>query len=397
MKKLIIILLSVLTIFALSSCDVSELSAPAGDTTADETTEKSDETANAGEPHQNCDYCGQLEGNNRWFIAEVADDLMIHPVGSGCFEARSAMDAGIDLWYKEVDGDTNKKLKSGDIVKITYNGLIMESYPVQISADEVTVIDPEDITLPNKLTDYLVSKGSISVKSGDTTIYPLEGFVWSEESVYNEATGQMMTVNADGAGISFYLDAILNGKIDDEDMPTLYLDKSIYVNGSNTENISVSYISLDNSSKERIDSSLYKISTLPIGEYYVIFYIDANNCGYEYIFKLIIDHSIDDHILNDDSSTYLVLPSSKEKISVYGAAAGYLDRIDLELLATAESQLSSFEAVYLTLDDENYVCLGCESIVDIDPPNVIDGMTSGCGIDHKHVMEEYRISKEPCY
>ena len=52
------------------------------------------------------------------------------------------MDAGIDLWYKEVDGDPDKKLKAGDIVKITYNGMIMESYPVQISADEVTVIDP---------------------------------------------------------------------------------------------------------------------------------------------------------------------------------------------------------------------------------------------------------------
>ncbi len=86
-----------------------------------------------------CPYCGQLEGNDRWFIARVMENGMVMPLGTDCFEATSAMDVGITLHYSAVDGDETRRLAVGEIVRITYNGCIMETYPVQIRADSVTV------------------------------------------------------------------------------------------------------------------------------------------------------------------------------------------------------------------------------------------------------------------
>ena len=54
------------------------------------------------------------------------------------------MDVGISLHYSAVDGDESRRLAAGETVRITYNGLIMESYPVQIRADSVTVEDAEE-------------------------------------------------------------------------------------------------------------------------------------------------------------------------------------------------------------------------------------------------------------
>ena len=89
--------------------------------------------------HTLCQYCGELEGDSRWFVARVMENGMVMPLGTDCFEAVSAMDAGISLHYSAVDGDESRRLAAGETVRITYNGLIMESYPVQIRADSVTV------------------------------------------------------------------------------------------------------------------------------------------------------------------------------------------------------------------------------------------------------------------
>ena len=123
MKKLIIILIAILTLFILCACDITELSAPEdSDTTAqatsEETTDTSTEETTDEETttgfHLECEYCGQLEGNNRWFIAKVTEDLMVVPLGKDCFEAKAAMDAGITLHYSEVNGDPNAKLEYTD-------------------------------------------------------------------------------------------------------------------------------------------------------------------------------------------------------------------------------------------------------------------------------------------
>ena len=95
---------------------------------------------NAAQPsHTDCRYCGELEGDRRWFIARVMENGMVMPLGTGCFEAASAMDVGISLHYSAVDCDESRRLAEGEVVRIAYNGLIMESYPVQIRADAVTV------------------------------------------------------------------------------------------------------------------------------------------------------------------------------------------------------------------------------------------------------------------
>ena len=118
MKKLIIILIAILTLFILCACDITELSAPEdSDTTAQATSEETTDTSTeetTTEPHLECEYCGQLEGNNRWFIAKVTEDLMVIPMGTDCFEAKAAMDAGITLHYSEVNGDPNAKLEYTD-------------------------------------------------------------------------------------------------------------------------------------------------------------------------------------------------------------------------------------------------------------------------------------------
>ncbi len=79
--------------------------------------------------HTECEYCGKLGGEDRWFIAKVVSASSVKPLGSGCFEAVSAGDAGMCL--------NVSNFAPGDIVRITYNGMIMESYPVQIHADSI--------------------------------------------------------------------------------------------------------------------------------------------------------------------------------------------------------------------------------------------------------------------
>ena len=91
--------------------------------------------------HTECAYCGEVGvGQDRWFIAKVMGDGKVMPVGEGCFERVSAMDAGIWLHYSSVDGDEERRLQEGDLIRVTYNGLIMESYPAQISATTVEIV-----------------------------------------------------------------------------------------------------------------------------------------------------------------------------------------------------------------------------------------------------------------
>ena len=92
--------------------------------------------------HTECDHCGEVGvEHERWFIAVVMSNGMIMPEGQGCFESVSAMDAGIWLHYSSVDGDEERRLQEGDLIRVTYNGMIMESYPVQINASKVEIIE----------------------------------------------------------------------------------------------------------------------------------------------------------------------------------------------------------------------------------------------------------------
>lgn len=304
MKKLLIILISILTIFILSSCDVLELSAPVDtdstETTGEKTSTESEETTKGEEEtttktrlwHTECEYCGKLEGERRWFIARVTDNLMIDPVGSECFEAKSAMGAGIALHYSEVDGDPDAKLKAGHIIKVEYNGMIMESYPVQIGADKVSVIEYQSNTTNEELREYSASYGGVPVKSGDTIIYPIRGFVGSEETFYDKATGEKHHLNSDGIGLYEYLRYILSDGVIDELTPVLTLDGNIKII-TTYDIFSIEYIDLSDIKKEKVRCSPDDINSLPKGQYYVIFDIVSKlneDWWYNsYIFKLIVN------------------------------------------------------------------------------------------------------------
>lgn len=79
-----------------------------------------------------CAYCGDLSGGNRWFIAKVIDQYTVMPLGTDCFEAKAAGDAGIRI--SAASGTLEEGgFAVGDVIRITYGGEIMESYPVQIA------------------------------------------------------------------------------------------------------------------------------------------------------------------------------------------------------------------------------------------------------------------------
>jgi len=116
--------------------------------TAEAETAEAETDAQTGIPTgDECRFCGRLEGNDRWFIARVMENGMVMPLGTDCFEATSAMDAGISLQYSAVDGEEGRRLVAGEIVRITYNGCIMETYPVQIAATSVTVEDEAEVEI----------------------------------------------------------------------------------------------------------------------------------------------------------------------------------------------------------------------------------------------------------
>ena len=103
---------------------------------------------------------------------------------------------------------------------------------------------------------------------------------------------------------------------------------------------------------------------------------------------------------------YLILPASREKISVSEDYERYLERIDPELLKTAEETISGqilpdtdISGFYLEAHGEQlYLCM--ELIVYIDPPATVtleDGTVigSGCSIDHEHLFFSEGITKNP--
>lgn len=198
------------------------------------------------------------------------------------------------------------------------------------------------------------------------------------------------------------MEAIFNGEITDEDMPVLNCNGELDVDLSSDNTLTVKYI--NPATKKETSCKLRQLSDLDIGEYYVVLGVVTKNgnssYGYEYIFKLIVEsekpptlsNDIEDYIKKEDNKTYLVLPNSKKQIQVSGNELNYIYDIDVSLLSIAESKISLGGAVYLSFDQQNYLCLSSEDIVSIDPPNP----NVGC-FDHEHIFKSYRITKEPCY
>lgn len=110
------------------------------------------------------------------------------------------------------------------------------------------------------------------------------------------------------------------------------------------------------------------------------------------------------YFVEEDGEQYLLLPISGTKVLVYDGHKQYIEKIDIDLLKTAEEKISakipqdeSEPFFYLQMEEgDMYLCV--EIIIDIDPPETVtmeDGtvISSGCDIDHKHVFYSERISK----
>lgn len=114
-------------------------------------------------------------------------------------------------------------------------------------------------------------------------------------------------------------------------------------------------------------------------------------------------NNLSEYLMEEDGEQYLLLPISKTKVLIYDDHKQYLEKIDVDLLKTAEEKLSAkipqdvnAPWFYLQMDvGDMYLCV--EIIVDIDPPETVtmeDGtlISSGCDIDHKHVFYSEPIS-----
>lgn len=78
-------------------------------------------------------------------VIESGDSLLIAPEQESN-EAKSSDKISVSMLNAKITNQegkeiTGKDLKPGDILEITYNGVILESYPAQITASELVVID----------------------------------------------------------------------------------------------------------------------------------------------------------------------------------------------------------------------------------------------------------------
>ena len=89
-----------------------------------------------------CDYCGKLDGEHRWFIAVVIDSDTVKPIGENCFEAVSAGEAGFILEYAGDNLIEEQGFAPGDTVRVIYNGYIVETYPCQIAPIAIEPVEP---------------------------------------------------------------------------------------------------------------------------------------------------------------------------------------------------------------------------------------------------------------
>ncbi len=80
-------------------------------------------------------HAGDISGDMRWFDAEIKTvsgaSITVAPLGDS-YEARGAGEAGLVVTTKLADGKSCPELSVGDVVRITYDGLIAETYPAQI-------------------------------------------------------------------------------------------------------------------------------------------------------------------------------------------------------------------------------------------------------------------------
>ena len=130
--------------------------------------------------HTECQFCGKLEDDERWFIARVIDSGRVEPIGTVCFEAAEAGGAWIDLSYGSENLIQSQGIAAGNVVRVTYGGYVMESYPVQIVPTSIEIAD-DTVKVQDGLhlgTYYLPYKSDLSAitfyENGKCSVYRSE-------------------------------------------------------------------------------------------------------------------------------------------------------------------------------------------------------------------------------
>ena len=99
----------------------------------------------------------------------------------------------------------------------------------------------------------------------------------------------------------------------------------------------------------------------------------------------------------------VTLNARREVTGISGGYENYrrfLEGATPEAVAAAEAALAEqwkpygeHSGSYLSIDNEGYLCLSCEVIVELDPP--FWEQEGGCGIDHEHKFFHERICSAP--
>ncbi len=105
-------------------------------------------------------------------------------------------------------------------------------------------------------------------------------------------------------------------------------------------------------------------------------------------------------VKNLDGEFTIVLPSTKQEISVREEFVRYMPLVTDKSVEKAEQEIldqldpdTEKPDFYLVVDKEGYLCLKTEVIRELEPPPGTEIL--GCGIDHEHVFFESRISSMP--
>ncbi len=153
-------------------------------------TEKETNSNNGLPWHTECEYCGKLEGENRWFIAEIIDSQTVKPFGEKCFEAVSAGEAGFEVNFFGENMIEQQGFAPGDIVRITYNGYVVETNPGQIYPDSIEPIEPPEFY--SNLEFWIAE----NVDNVDFSAYQEKYGMFGGRQYYGK--GYMPTVDQDG-------------------------------------------------------------------------------------------------------------------------------------------------------------------------------------------------------
>ena len=103
-------------------------------------------------------------------------------------------------------------------------------------------------------------------------------------------------------------------------------------------------------------------------------------------------NGVSDYLTEENGQQYLILPTSKQKVTVYEEHMPYLEKIDADLLKAAEEKITEevarytedVEHFYLQKED-GHLLLCVEVIVDVENPTSFT--------DHEHKFFKERITK----